>query len=60
MKRAIIRFKDKTFINIPADAIDVRNELIYVWNGEDVVAIAKLDNLDVCYLSEKKEETENA
>lgn len=60
MKRVIIRLNDKSFINVPGDSIDVRDGLVYACNGEAVIAVAKLDSIDVCYLSEKKEETENA
>lgn len=57
MKRVIIRLNDKSFINVPGDSIDVRDGLVYACDGEAVIAVAKLDSIDVCYLSEKKEET---
>ena len=55
MLRAIIKLKDDTYINIPADAIDLRDGFIMAWNGDYLVAIVKADAVSVCYLSEKKE-----
>ena len=55
MSRAIIKLKDDTYINIPADAIDLRDGFIMAWNGDYLVAIVKADEVTVCYLSEKKE-----
>lgn len=59
MSRVIIKLKDNSYINISADSIDIRNGLVYAWNGEYIVAVATLDAIEFCYLSEKKEEKEN-
>ena len=55
MSRAIIKLKDGTHINIPSDAIDLRDGFVMAWNGDYLVAIVKADEVTVCYLSEKKE-----
>ena len=55
MSRVIIKLKDGTCINIPADGIDYREGWVIAWYGENIVAIAKSDEVIVCYLSEKKE-----
>lgn len=55
MTRVIIRFKDGEHLNIPADYIDIRDGWIMVWRGEDIVAIAKADEIISCHISEKKE-----
>lgn len=55
MTRCIIKFKDGEHINIPADCIDIRDEWIIAWNGECIVVVAKASEVNVCYLSEKKE-----
>lgn len=55
MSRVIIKLKDGTCINIPADGIDYREGWVIAWYGENIVAIAKGDEVTVCYLSEKKE-----
>lgn len=53
--RVIIRFKDGEHLNIPADCIDLRDEWVIAWNGESIVAIVKAEEVNVCYISEKKE-----
>ena len=55
MSRVIIKLKAGTCINIPADGIDYREGWVVAWNGDNIVAIAKGDEVSVCYLSEKKE-----
>lgn len=55
MTRVIIRFKDGEHLNIPAECIDIRDEWIIAWNGENIVALAKAEEVNVCYISEKKE-----
>ena len=55
MSRAIIKLKDGTHINIPSDCIDLRDDFILAWDGECLVAIVRVDDVSVCYLSEKKE-----
>ena len=56
MKRAVFKLKDGEYINVPADQIDVRNEWICAWSGEDIVAIAKAEIVDLCRLTESNEE----
>ena len=55
MTRVIIRFKDGEHINLPAECIDIRDGWIVAWQGEDIVVIAKMEEVTVCYISEKKE-----
>jgi hypothetical protein len=55
MARVIIRFKDGEHLNIPADCIDIRDGWIMAWKGDYIVAIAKAEEVNVCYISEKKE-----
>jgi hypothetical protein len=55
MTRVIIRFKDGEHINIPADAIDIRDEWIVAWKGDFIVAMAKAEEIISCHLSETKE-----
>lgn len=55
MTRVIIRFKNDDHLNIPADCIDIRDGWIVAWKGEDMVAIARAEEVNVCYISEKKE-----
>ena len=55
MTRIIIRFKDGEHINLPVDCMDIRDGWIMAWRGEDIVVLAKADEVIVCYISEKKE-----
>ena len=55
MTRLIIKFKNGEHINLPADCIDIRDGWIVAWQGENIVVIANMDEVYVCYLSEKKE-----
>lgn len=56
MKRVIIKFTDGSHINLAADYIDLKDGLVTAWNGNSLVAVAKIDSVEVCYLSEKKEQ----
>jgi hypothetical protein len=56
MPRAIFKLNNGDFINVPADAIDVRENWICAWDGEDIVAIVKEGIVDSCHLSKQKEE----
>ncbi len=55
MTRVIIRFKDGEHLNLPADCFDFREGWIVAWKGEDIVVAAKMEEVNVCYISEKKE-----
>lgn len=57
MTRVIIRFKDGNHVNLVADFIDLRDGLVMVWQGEKLVVIAKVDEVNVCYLTEKRGDT---
>lgn len=54
--RAVFKFSNEDYLNVEADQIDVRDKWICAWNGEDIVAIAKTEIVDACYLTEKKED----
>lgn len=56
MKRVIIKFTDSSHINLPADFIDLKDGIVSAWDGDNLVAVAKIDAVEVCYLSEKKEQ----
>lgn len=55
MSRVVVRFTDGTHVNLPGDYIDIRESHIAAWNGDNLVFIAKIENVEVCYLSEKKD-----
>ena len=53
MARAIVMLTDGNYINISADYIHWEKDFVSVWNGENCVAIIKVDFVNVAYLSEK-------
>lgn len=55
MTRVVVKFKDGSHINLPADAIDIRDGWVMAWNGEALVVITVAEGVETCYLSEKKE-----
>ena len=56
MKRVFIKFKDGTHTNIEADFLQIADGIITAWNGNDIVALAKLEFVQTAYLSEKGKE----
>ena len=54
MKRLVIKLTDGSYINIEADCIDVQDGILYAWAGEFIVAVARMDFVEICYISEKK------
>ena len=65
MEKIVFKFNDEFFIDVSGNRIDVRDGLVYAYNGENVVAVAKLeaivsvskfDSMDVSYFSKKSEE----
>ena len=54
MTRVILKFKDGEHINLQADCIDIRDGWIMAWRGEALVVVANADEVNVCYMSEKK------
>ena len=55
MTRAIIKFSNDEYINIPADCIDLRDGWVMAWCGDNLVVLAKADEVKTCHISEKKE-----
>lgn len=53
--RAIIKFKDSAYINIAADYIATQDDFIKVWNGENLVAMVRVEEVSACYLSERRD-----
>ena len=53
MKRVVFQFTNGDGMNIPGDCIDMRDEFIFVWNGEYVVAMVRRDIVNAVCISEK-------
>ena len=54
--RAIIKFIDGGFVNVPADKIDKKEEWITVRNGKNLVGLFDEGIVNCVYLSDKKGE----
>ena len=59
MPRAIFKFTNGDYLNIQADLIGRKDGDIEAWNGDNLVAMAKAELVDICYLTEKKEGANN-
>lgn len=55
MKRVVFKFKDGDGMNLPGDYIEMRDDFIYVFNGEYVVAIVRADIVNIVCISERKD-----
>lgn len=58
MTRAIIKFKDGSHLNLPADYIAVQDEWAMAWNGEQMVMMSRLEDVACFYLSKKNDVAE--
>ena len=54
--RAIVKFIDGGYVNIPADKIDQKEEWITVLNGKNIVGLFDEGMVRCVYLSDKKGE----
>ena len=59
MTRAVFKFKDGTHLNVPADYLCTQEEWAQAWNGEQMVAMARLDDVSCFYLTKKNEVVPN-
>lgn len=55
MSRLVIIFKSGDHLNIPADALDLRDGWVMAWLGENLVAIVDATEVTSAYISQKKE-----
>ena len=55
MARAVIRFKDNTYLNIPADGLNFVDGWLMAWDGDALVAVVSAEELVEAHISEKKE-----
>lgn len=56
MKRFIAIMNDGSFINIPATRMDMADNALVVWEGENVVAYVDVSVVLTAHISERKEE----
>lgn len=63
MKRVVFSFIegiDPPRMNLQGDYIDRRDDFIFVWNGEDIVAIVRPELVNMVCISEKKEDAKTS
>lgn len=53
MKRAIIKFTDGEYCNLPADYMDIDAEWVSIYEDDKLVGIFKLEDLKAAYISDK-------
>lgn len=59
MKRANIILPQEKYINVPADRMEVNENLLYVYNGEDLTALVDVSVILSAHISERGELYEN-
>ena len=45
MTRAIVKFKDGSHLNLPADYITVQDDWAMAWNGDAMVMMSRLEDI---------------
>ena len=50
--RFVATLNDQSFINVPADRMEVRENLLWVWNGKNLVAMVEITAIICARLSE--------
>lgn len=55
MTRAIVKFKDGSHLNLPADYITVQDDWAMAWNGDAMVMMSRLEDIACFYLSKKND-----
>lgn len=53
MTKAVITFKDGKFLNINADLMEIDNDRLNVYNGQNLVAYIAIDTVVNAYISEQ-------
>lgn len=55
MKRANIVLPQDKYINVPADRMEVKENLLFVYNGKDLTAIVDVSLILTAHISERGE-----
>ena len=53
MKRVVIKCKDGEHVNVVGDFFRVDEEFLLAWNGENLVAVVRIELVEIAYISEK-------
>lgn len=55
MKRCNIVLNDNSYINVAADRMEKEENMLYVWDGDDLVAVVEITAVIAAHISEKGE-----
>ena len=53
MKRFVATLNDMSYINTPADRMEVRDNMIWVWDGSQLVAMVDVSAVICAHVSER-------
>ena len=53
MKRFIAQLNDNSYVNVPADRMEIEDNAIYVRNGQELVAYLDTSCVLIAHISEK-------
>lgn len=53
MKRCNIVLNDNSYINVAADRMEKEENMLYVWDGDNLVAVVEITAVITAHLSEK-------
>lgn len=53
MKRVVIKCKDGQYINVAGDFFRLDEDFLLAWNGENLVAIVRVELIESAHISEK-------
>lgn len=56
MKRAIVKFSNGDYCNLPADYMDCDDTLLSIYCEDNLVGVFKVDEVVCAYISEKGKE----
>ena len=53
MKRVVIKCKDGACINLKGDFIRFDEDFVFAWDGEKLIAVVRVELVDIAYVIEK-------
>ncbi len=53
MKKVVIKCKDGLYINRKGDYIRFDEDFLFAWDGENLVAVVRVELVDMAYVVEK-------
>lgn len=53
MKRFTAQLNDMSYINVPADRMELVDHVLFVWDGRNLVAVAEITAVVTAHISER-------